>query len=101
LGAVYAQAESPINGSEGLEKWVINLMSVQPDRSGAGIGTALIATLEQEARHRGVIKIFVFANETDLKVQGFYQKNGYQFAGRIQDYQYGKNNSAVFLLKYL
>ena len=101
LAAIYAEAERPINGPEGLEKWVINLMAVRPDRSGQGIGSALIAALEQEARSRGIIKIFVFANETDLQVQRFYQKNGYQPAGRIQDYQYGENNTAVFLLKYL
>ncbi len=100
-GTIYAQAESPINGPEGLEKWVINLMAVHPDSAGQGIGSALISALEQEARRWGIIKIFIFANETDLPVQRFYQKNGYQPAGRIQDYQYGENNSAVFLLKYL
>jgi GNAT superfamily N-acetyltransferase len=99
--AIYAEAERPINGPEGREKWVINLMAVHPDRAGQGIGSALIAALESLLREKGIKKLFVFANETDLQVQHFYQKNGYQPAGRIQDYQYGENNSAVFLLKYL
>ena len=45
--------------------------------------------------------MFVFTNKEDKKVINFYKKNGYKDAGWVKDYQYGKNNSAIFLLKYI
>ncbi len=45
--------------------------------------------------------MFTFTNKEDERVINFYRKNGYEDAGWVKDYQYGKNNSAVFLLKYL
>lgn len=45
--------------------------------------------------------MFVYTNKDDEQVINFYKKNNYEDAGYIKDYQYGKNNSAAFLLKYL
>ena len=45
--------------------------------------------------------MFTYTNKTDEKVINFYRKNGYEDAGWIKDYQYGKDNSAAFLLKSL
>ncbi len=101
LGILYAQQENPINGKEGLDKWVIVLAAVLPDQSGKGVGSALLTEAEDVAKERGASKMFVYTNKDDEKVINFYRKNGYEDAGWIKDYQYGKDNSAVFLLKYL
>lgn len=101
VGMIFVAQESPINGKESEEKWVINIIGVNPEKSGHGIGAALLKEAENEARKRGIKKMFVFTNKGDDKVIHFYQQNGYKDAGWIRDYQYGKGNSAVFLLKYL
>jgi ribosomal protein S18 acetylase RimI-like enzyme len=101
VGVMYAQQESPINGPEGTEKWVINLSAVIPELAGRGIGSALLQATEQQARDFGAKKMFVFTNKGDEQVVRFYEKCHYEYAGWIKDYQYGDDNAAVFLLKYL
>lgn len=100
-GIIYAQQESPINGQESLEKYVIVLTAVLPQTAGKGVGTELLKSLESEVAKRNVKKLFVFTNKDDTQVINFYHKNGYEDAGWIKDYQYGKGNSAVFLLKWI
>jgi ribosomal protein S18 acetylase RimI-like enzyme len=101
LGFVYAQQESPINGAEGIEKWVIVITAVDPEFSGQGVGSFLLSEIEEEAKSKDAKKMFVYTNKGDVSVVKFYKKNGYSDAGWIKDYQYGQNNSAVFLLKHL
>lgn len=101
LGMIYAQQENPINGKEGLEKWVIIIAAVKEGATGSGIGTGLLAAMEMYAQSHGAKKMFVFTNQDDDRVIHFYQKNGYEDAGWIKNYQYGTDNSAVFLLKNL
>ncbi len=99
--AIYAQAENPINGKEGIEKWIINLLAVLPSHQGKSIGKKLVFEIEEIARKKGVKKIFVTTNELDKHVQMFYMGLGYEYAGTVKDYQYGNQNSASFFLKYL
>jgi len=101
LGIIYAQQENPINGAEGLEKWVIVLTAVDSTITGQGIGSILLKEIEHQALEKGAIKIFVYTNKNDANVIHFYKKNGYEDAGWIKDYQYGKGNSATFLIKFL
>ncbi len=101
VGMIYAQQESPINGKEGTEKWVVIIASVVPEETGRGIATKLLSKLEEEVKQRGGVKMFIFTNKDDDRVIRFYKKCGYEDAGWIKDYQYGKGNSAVFLLKHL
>lgn len=101
VGMIYAQQENPINGKEGLDKWVIVIAAVKKGVTGGGIGSGLLKTMEEYVKSRGASKMFVYTNKDDEKVVHFYQKNGYEDAGWIRDYQYGQGNSAVFLLKYL
>jgi len=101
VGMIYAQQENPINGKEGLDKWVIVIAAVAPDETGKKIGELLLKELEKQVKARDASKLFVYTNKDDERVIHFYQKNGYEDAGWIRDYQYGKGNSAVFLLKYL
>ena len=101
IGVIYAEQENPSNGKEGEEKWVVIVEAVDPDYFGQGIGSLLLKEMETKAKDRGVKKMFVFTNKGDSGVVSYYLRNGYKKAGWIQDYQYGENNSAVFLLKYL
>ncbi|OGM24599.1 hypothetical protein A2962_01425 [Candidatus Woesebacteria bacterium RIFCSPLOWO2_01_FULL_39_61] len=101
LGMTYAQQENPINGNEGIEKWVIVIAAVNPEHAGKGVGSKILGKLEEYAHSKGARKMFVYTNKGDDGVVNFYKKNGYEDAGWIKDYQYGKGNSAVFLLKYL
>lgn len=101
LGFIYAQQENPINGNEGLEKWVIVIIAVDPTFSRKGIGSSLMKEIEKQAINYNAQKMFVYTNKGDNDVINFYKKNGYSDAGWIKDYQYGENNSAVFLLKKL
>lgn len=101
VGMIYAQQENPINGKEGHEKWVIVIAAVHSEHTGIGVGSGLLKSIEDHAKQRGASKMFVYTNKDDDKVVHFYQKNGYEDAGYIRDYQYGQGNSAVFLLKYL
>jgi ribosomal protein S18 acetylase RimI-like enzyme len=100
-GMIYAQQENPINGKEGVEKWVIVIAAVKEGTTGNGVGSGLLQAMEEHAKQRGATKLFTYTNKDDSRVVRFYQKNGYQDAGWIKDYQYGKDNSAVFLVKYL
>src|SRR3989344_8238144 len=100
-GMIFALQESPINGKEGVEKWVIIIAGVDPKYTNQGIGTLLFQKLEELVKVRGVKKMFTYTNKDDIKVINFYRKNGYEDAGWIKDYQYGKDNSAAFLLKSL
>ena len=101
LGYIYGQQESPINGVEGIQKWVIVITAVSSDISGQGIGGMLLTELEKYAASQGAMKMFVYTNQGDARVINFYIKNGYSKAGTIKEYQYGHNNAADFLLKYL
>lgn len=101
VGMIYAQQENPINGKEGLDKWVICMVAVEEGAKGSGVGSGLLQAMEEYVRKQDASKIFVYTNQGDETVIHFYHKNGYQNAGWIKDYQYGQNNSAVFLLKYL
>lgn len=98
-GIIHAQQENPINGREGIEKWVITNTAVIPSASGKGVGSKLLEAIESEVKKRGAKKIFVHTNVGDERVIRFYQKNGYQEAGSIQNYYYA--GSATFLLKSL
>lgn len=101
IGMTFAQQESPINGQESKEKWVIILAAVAPDYAGQGVGSALLKALEEHVVKTGAVKLFVYTNKDDEKVINFYRRNGYEDAGWIKDYQYGQGNSAIWLLKYL
>jgi len=77
------------------------MSAVSPEISGKGIGSGLLKAIENSAKEKKAKKMFVFTNLDDERVINFYKKNNYKDTGWIKDYQYGKGNSAIFLLKYL
>lgn len=100
-GMIYTQQENPVNGIEGEEKWVISVLAVLPEYTSKGLGSRLIREVEKTLKDKNVKKLFTFTNEKDEKVIHFYEKNGFTKAGIIKNYQYGVENNACFLMKYL
>ncbi|MBT6690001.1 GNAT family N-acetyltransferase [archaeon] len=101
IGMIYAQQENLVNGKEGFEKWVVIVEAVHPNKRGKGVGSSLLEAVEVYVKKKGAKKMFVFTNKKDKGVIDFYKKNDYEDAGWVKDYQYGEDNSAVFLLKYI
>lgn len=69
---------------------------VDPDLRGAGIGRALMAELEREARHRGSTRAAL--DTYSWQAVGFYQRLGYREFG-VLDYPNGRRRH--FLVKDL
>lgn len=99
VGIVHGQQENPINGREGIEKWIVTNIAVIPNRTGQGIGGKLLNAIESEAVKNGATKIYTHTNKGDSKVINFYKKYGYSDAGYVDHYYY--DSSAVFLIKVL
>ena len=94
--AAYALEEDRMVGgcvgrTEDLWRWLtIDAMWVDPARRGAGIGHALLASVEKQARERGCA--WSKLNTFDFQAPGFYQKCGYVEYGREEDYPPGHVN---------
>lgn len=99
IGTVHAMQENPINGQEGIEKWVIANLAVIPTSTSKGVGGQLLQAIEKAASNEQVKKMFVHTNLDDERVIHFYEKRGYEKAGKIKDYYYA--GSAIFLLKQI
>ncbi len=99
LNSLREVAESAFSTTDdsSLEEWFSFEQMVKMVAQGRG--TCIKAV--NEAKKQGAAKMFVYTNKDDAEVVSFYKKNGYDEAGWIRDYQYGENNSAVFLLKHL
>ncbi|WP_435063108.1 GNAT family N-acetyltransferase [Halobaculum sp. EA56] len=53
----------------------VEAVYVDPDRAGEGLGSALLADLEREARERGLRALGLHAS---LNAVGFYERHGYE-----------------------
>jgi len=60
----------------------IQRMAVIDDARGRGVGKALLAFLEDEARRRGATRLTLWAQ---VQAQAFYEKAGYAASGAVQD----------------
>jgi DNA-3-methyladenine glycosylase I len=54
---------------------VVTIDSVRPGR---GIGTALLAAVEEQARRAGCRRVWLVTTNDNLNALGFYQKRGYR-----------------------
>lgn len=61
---------------------VIHLLMVRPGVSGRGIGTALLAHLEAQARAEGLAAIRLDTGSQNLPAVHLYEKNGYRIVHR-------------------
>jgi len=60
----------------------IQRMAVIDDARGRGVGKALLAFLEDEARRRGATRLTLWAQ---VQAQAFYEKAGYTASGEVHD----------------
>ncbi|MGZ9810092.1 GNAT family N-acetyltransferase [Pseudoroseicyclus sp. H15] len=73
-----------LNASYG-KAWVfVKLLAVADGRRGKGVGQKLMAAMEEEARSRGLTGIWL--DTFTFQAPGFYQREGYEEAGRIPEY---------------
>lgn len=61
----------------------IAYMAVNPDRQGAGIGTALLAAAEDEARRRGLPYMALMVTEENAVARHIYERAGYRTERRL------------------
>ncbi len=80
------------------QRWLfLHLLAVAPEARGTGTGTALMRAIEDEARARDLIGIWL--DTYSFQAPGFYAKLGYVEVGRIPDYPPG--HARIFLAKRL
>ena len=80
------------------QRWLfLHLLAVTRDTQGTGVGTRLMQAIEEEARARDLIGIWL--DTYSFQAPGFYQKLGYEEVGRIPDYPPG--HARHFLAKRL
>lgn len=65
----------------------INLLALEKDVRGQGLGRCLISVMEDKARAEGCAKARVEA--FGHQALGFYQKLGYRIVGKLEDYPEG------------
>ena len=80
------------------QRWLfLHLLAVTRDTQGTGVGTRLMQAIEEEARARDLIGIWL--DTYSFQAPRFYQKLGYEEVGRIPDYPPG--HARHFLAKRL
>jgi ribosomal protein S18 acetylase RimI-like enzyme len=61
----------------------IAYMAVEPEFSGRGVGGALLAAAEDEARRRGLPYISLMVTEENEPARGLYERRGYRTERRL------------------
>jgi GNAT superfamily N-acetyltransferase len=89
-----------VGGVIGATYWnwlFINLMWIREDLRGRGYGHRLLELAEEEARQRGAKNAYL--DTFSFQAPGFYQKQGYQVFGELQDFPEG--HQRFFMKKQL
>ena len=59
----------------------LEVVSLAAARSGRGAGTALLAAIAQEARRRGLRRVWLVTTNDNLRALRFYQRRGLRIVG--------------------
>ena len=81
-------AGSPVAGKAVLD-WVhrpgdvawLQMVSVQPEQRGRGLGSALLAEAERRARARGAVALEMSVEDANPRARGLYERRGYVVTG--------------------
>lgn len=66
----------------------IKRMWVAPNARGQGVGSALLKTLEDEARRQGYVQVVLDTNKALTEAHALYRKAGYRETERFNDNPY-------------
>lgn len=80
-------------------KWLrILIMAVAPELRSHGVGAALLAAAETEARRRGCV--YAYVDTMEYQAPRFYLKHGFEVVGRIPDWD-SHGHAKLYLRKSL
>ncbi|MFZ5961234.1 GNAT family N-acetyltransferase [Pseudomonas knackmussii] len=99
---LYARDESGqvvggLFGHSGMGWMYIDYLWLQSDQRGSGLGAQLIALAEEEARRRECVGVFLYTYS--FQAPGFYQKQGFEVMGVLEDCPPG--HQRIYLKKRL
>jgi ribosomal-protein-alanine N-acetyltransferase len=75
-------------------------LATDPERRRTGLGRALVAAMEQEARKRGVRSLHLEVRQGDAGARAFYRLLGFSTCGSVRNY-YGDGETAAGMRKHL
>lgn len=70
-------------GHSGMGWLYVDYLWLDRAQRGAGLGAALMAQVEEEARRRGCVGVFLYTYS--FQAPDFYQKLGFEFMGVLDD----------------
>ncbi|SDH85203.1 GNAT family N-acetyltransferase [Pseudomonas panipatensis] len=70
-------------GHSGMGWLYIDYLWLHATQRGAGLGAHLLALAEEEARRRGCVGVFLYTYS--FQAPGFYQKQGFEVMGVLED----------------
>ena len=76
-------------------------LAVAPSDRRRGIGGELVAAVLEEARSRGVVRIFLQVREGNQSAQGLYRSRGFEIVGRRRGYYAGPKEDALIMRRLL
>jgi len=77
-------------------------IAVDPARGRHGIGSQLLAAMEEDLRQAGPGHIYIDTSSTEgyAKARAFYEKNGYHIASLIKDFYREGDHRVLYLKKF-
>lgn len=76
-------------------------LAVAPNDRRRGIGGELVDAVLEEARIRGVVRIFLEVREGNQSAQGLYRSRGFEIVGRRRGYYAGPKEDALVMRRLL
>lgn len=84
-------------GHSGMGWLYVDYLWLQADQRGSGLGAQLLALVEDEARRRECVGVFLYTYS--FQAPGFYQKQGFEVMGVLEDCPPG--HQRIYLKKHL
>ncbi len=72
-------------------------IAVSPDHRREGLGQWLLGALLEEAKERGVERLFLEVREGNAPARGLYERNGFQMIGKRKRYYRNPPEDAILM----